>query len=49
MTRYKRRRKWQFADYMSPYRTKHKHALQISRRGDGQYPWPKERIPVRQV
>ena len=34
----------QFADYMSPYRTKHKHALQISRRGDGQYPWPKERI-----
>lgn len=34
----------QFAEYMTPYRTKHKHALQLSRRGDGQYPWPKERI-----
>ena len=34
----------QFAEYMSPYRTKHKHPLQTNRRGDGQYPWPKERI-----
>ncbi|MBR6242046.1 MAG: AMP-binding protein, partial [Ruminococcus sp.] len=34
----------QFADYMAPYRTKHKHALQTSMRGDGNYPWPKERI-----
>ena len=34
----------QFADYMSKYRTKYKHDLQISRRGNGYYPWPKERL-----
>ena len=34
----------QFADYMSKYRTKYKHELQISRRGTGYYPWPKERL-----
>ena len=34
----------QFADYMSKYRTKYKHELQTSRRGNGHYPWPKERL-----
>ena len=34
----------QFAEYMAPYKKKHKHPLQTSMRGDGQYPWPKERI-----
>ena len=34
----------QFADYMSKYRTKYKHDLQVSRRGNGFYPWPKERL-----
>ena len=34
----------QFAEYMAPYKRKHKHPLQTSNRGDGQYPWPKERI-----
>ena len=29
---------------MAPYKKKHKHPLQTSMRGDGQYPWPKERI-----
>jgi len=34
----------QFADYMQKYRTKYKHEPQVSRRGIGQYPWPKERL-----
>ena len=34
----------QFAEYMSPYKKKHKHAIQTNMRGDGQYPWPKEKI-----
>ena len=34
----------QFAEYMSPYKRKHKHPLQTYMRGDGQYPWPKEKI-----
>ena len=34
----------QFAEYMAPYKKKHKHPLQTCSRGDGQYPWPKERI-----
>ena len=34
----------QFAEYMSQYKTKHKHELQTSMRGDGNYPWPKEKI-----
>ncbi len=34
----------QFAEYMAPYKRKHKHPLQTNMRGDGQYPWPKERI-----
>ena len=34
----------QFAQFMAPYKKKHKHALQTSIRGDGQYPWPKEKI-----
>ena len=34
----------QFAEYMAPYKKKHKHPLQTNMRGDGQYPWPKERI-----
>ncbi|MBQ5337539.1 MAG: sugar phosphate isomerase/epimerase, partial [Oscillospiraceae bacterium] len=34
----------QFADYMAKYRTKYKHDLQVSRRGTGFYPWPKERL-----
>nr|WP_303799667.1 AMP-binding protein [Ruminococcus flavefaciens] len=34
----------QFAEYMTPYRKSHKHPLQTNMRGDGQYPWPKERI-----
>ena len=34
----------QFAEYMAPYKKSHKHPLQTNMRGDGQYPWPKERI-----
>ena len=34
----------QFADYMSKYHTKYKHQLQVSNRGTGYYPWPKERL-----
>ncbi|MDE6665405.1 MAG: AMP-binding protein [Ruminococcus sp.] len=34
----------QFAEYMKPYKTKHKHSLQDNMRGTGKYPWPKERI-----
>lgn len=34
----------QFSQYMFPYVTKYKHPLQKSIRGDGSYPWPKERI-----
>ena len=34
----------QFAEYMAPYKKKHKHPLQTNMRGDGQYPWPKEKI-----
>ena len=34
----------QFADYMAKYHTKYKHDLQVSRRGTGFYPWPKERL-----
>ncbi|WP_028517371.1 AMP-binding protein, partial [Ruminococcus flavefaciens] len=34
----------QFAEYMAPYKKAHKHSLQTNMRGDGQYPWPKERI-----
>jgi fatty-acyl-CoA synthase len=34
----------QFADFMKPYRTKHKHPLQKSERGVGQYPWQKEKL-----
>ena len=29
---------------MAKYRTKYKHDLQVSRRGIGHYPWPKERL-----
>lgn len=34
----------QFAEFMKPYQTKHKHSLQDNMRNDGKYPWPKERI-----
>lgn len=34
----------QFADYMAPYKKKHKHSLQTSIKGTGYYPWPKEKI-----
>lgn len=34
----------QFAEYMKPYKTKHKHSLQDNMSGTGKYPWPKERI-----
>lgn len=34
----------QFAQYMSPYKKKHKHQLQVSNKGTGHYPWPKEKI-----
>ncbi|MBR6792222.1 MAG: TIM barrel protein, partial [Ruminococcus sp.] len=34
----------QYAEYMAPYKNKHKHSLQTSMRGIGKYPWPKERI-----
>lgn len=34
----------QFAEFMAPYKTKYKHSLQTSINGQGQYPWPKERI-----
>ena len=34
----------QFADYMSKYRTRYKHPLQLSNNGKGYYPWPKERL-----
>ncbi|MBR3969734.1 MAG: AMP-binding protein [Ruminococcus sp.] len=34
----------QFAQYMAPYKKKHKHPLQKSIKGTGYYPWPKERI-----
>ena len=34
----------QFANYMRPYKTKHKHALQTDNRGTGNYIWPKERL-----
>ncbi len=34
----------QFADYMRPYRRKHKHPLQDNQRGTGKYVWPKERL-----
>ena len=34
----------QFAEFMAPYKVRHKHPLQTSRRGIGKYPWPKEKI-----
>lgn len=34
----------QYADYMSKYKTKHKHALQTDNRGNGNYIWPKETL-----
>ncbi len=34
----------QFAEFMAPYKTRYKHSLQTSINGQGQYPWPKERI-----
>lgn len=34
----------QFAEFMRPYQTRHKHSLQDNMRKDGKYPWPKERI-----
>ena len=34
----------QYAQYMEPYKKKHKHALQKSNKGTGYYPWPKEKI-----
>jgi len=34
----------QFASYMEQYKTKNKEPLQVSNRGDGQYPWPKETL-----
>lgn len=33
-----------FAEFMRPYQTRHKHALQDNMRNNGKYPWPKERI-----
>ena len=33
-----------YAEYMSPYKKKHKHSLQTSIKGTGYYPWPKEKI-----
>ncbi len=34
----------QFANYMAPYRSRHKHALQDNIRKTGKYVWPKERL-----
>lgn len=34
----------QYAQYMAPYKKKHKHSLQTSIKGTGHYPWPKEKI-----
>jgi fatty-acyl-CoA synthase len=34
----------QYAEYMSPYRTSHKHDLQCNERKTGFFPWPKERL-----
>ncbi|MDE6678532.1 MAG: AMP-binding protein [Ruminococcus sp.] len=34
----------QFAEFMRPYQTKHKHSLQDNMRNNGKYPWPKDRI-----
>ncbi len=34
----------QYADYMKPYRVKHKHSLQDNNAGTGKYVWPKERL-----
>ncbi len=34
----------QFADFMQPYRIKHKHVIQENLRKNGNYPWPKERL-----
>lgn len=34
----------QYAEFMTPYKRNHKHALQTSMRGIGRYPWPKEKI-----
>ncbi|MCM1506821.1 MAG: AMP-binding protein [Ruminococcus flavefaciens] len=34
----------QFAEFVRPYQTKHKHSLQDNMRNTGKYPWPKERI-----
>lgn len=34
----------QFAYYMKPYLKTHKHPLQTSKRGEGKYIWPKEKL-----
>ncbi len=34
----------QYAQFMAPYKKKHKHSLQTSIKGTGHYPWPKEKI-----
>ncbi len=34
----------QFANYMKPYKTVHKHTLQDNNHGTGKYIWPKERL-----
>ncbi len=34
----------QYADFMKPYRTKHKHSLQDDLRHQGKYIWPKEKL-----
>ncbi len=34
----------QFANYMRPYKTKHKHPLQDNNKKTGKYVWPKERL-----
>ena len=34
----------QYADFMKPYRTKHKHPLQDDLRHQGKYIWPKEKL-----
>lgn len=34
----------QFAQYMAPYKKKHKHELQDNLRNTGKYVWPKERL-----
>jgi fatty-acyl-CoA synthase len=36
----------QYAEYMSRFRSKHKHPLQDNERKTGQYPWPKERSSI---